>query len=348
MEKLHRDSKISKITEPISSKPMLGKYLGNFKVTFRYVDDMAIEYCGALSDVSGLFCGQKIQADFKRVILKQIAIMRVDQLKPITPELRTDSQTTNSNGSQTQIMETTLAVQTNTPDPKKSALQEALDLFEDYDFGDVCRVLLLEEDYTRQKHLIVQIVNLSLLTEYAYNIDRSQWSLLRGLKYDFLVDGRAGSLPHKQRLRELGEIYIHVFIPEDHHREIKAESVCLDKAEPLLKIVPFIPQTVDVDSIVNAKNKIIASKQDTISQMELELSDKAVRNDAASIAVSGHEVKTPATQPFPKKIDFIDGILVMVPVTLIAIIGYSFAPLGWLAGLALGFPIGFGLVSRRK
>lgn len=348
MEKLHKDSKLSKITEPISSKPMLGKFLGNFKITFRYIDDMAIEIGGALSDVSGLFVGQKIQADFKRVILEQIATMQISDLKPITPDLRTDNQNANGDTDQCQVTETSLAVQTNAPAQKKSALQDALDLFRDYDFGDVSRVLLLEEDFTRQKHLIVQIVNLSLLTEYAYNIDRSQWSLVRGLKYDFLVDGRAGSLPHKQRLRGLGEIYIHVFIPEDHHRDAKFESDCLNKAEPLLKIVPFIPQTNDVDKLIKAKDSIIKSKDDTIDRMEYELAEKAVRNDAGSIAVSGYETKTPQNKQFPSKIDFIDAILIMAPITLISVIGWSFAPLGWLAGLALGSPIGFALVSRRK
>ncbi len=342
LEKMHRDSTIQRVQEVVSAKPVLGKPLGNFKLTFKYADDTAFEFEGAVTDVSGLFCSQKIQKDFKRVINEEIDFMNVNDVNPIHPKEETlpplpTAPTAHDGGEPLPIVS-----------DSKSALKDAQKAFNEYDFSEACRVLLLEEFITKQRHLILQICHLHILTDYAHNIDSSQWSLVRGLKYDYLVDGRASTFPHRKKLKDLGEVYIHVFIPTDYKENVDPTLKALDDAKVLTKIVPYIPQTVNIDQLLKAKDEIIESKEEANKLMRSELSEKSVRCDAASNAVSGFEVKNPTATSPPRRLDFIDAVLVSAPTALFCFIGWAFAPSGWVAGLIFGLPIGFVLASRRR
>jgi hypothetical protein len=345
MEKLHKDSKFAKITEVVSSKPELGKKLGNFKLTFRYYDGTAIEFKGKLSDVSGLFCNKSIQKDFKRVILEEIGCMDLLEINPISPKL---SSTVLNDGevSVTKQVEVSSTLDKDSVE-KKPALQIAAETFAKFDFSTACRVLLLEEGVSHQLHLIVQIGRLKIITEYADNIDASQWSLVKGLEFDYLADGTASTFPHRQRLRDLGEVFIHVFIPEDHRWNSEVSIDALDKAKPLTEIISRIPQTVDIEQYLKSKEDQLKSKESALEMARGDLSEKATRNDAAGVAVAGHE-EFDSNKGFHIRFDFTDALLVALPTLAGAIIGWSLNPLGWLAGFAIFYPIGCYLVSRRK
>jgi hypothetical protein len=163
-----------------------------------------------------------------------------------------------------------------------------------------------------------------------------------------LADGSAATLPHRQRLHELGEVFLHVFIPEDHKFNSKINSKILALAKPLLAIIPFIPGTVDIDQTLKSKDDEIASKEDALKLARESLSEKATRNDSGKIAVAGFEEYNPEDTGHHSRFDFTDGLLIAAPTVLLALLGWSFDPSGWLGGLGLGFPIGFFLVSRRK
>jgi hypothetical protein len=348
MEKLHRRSRIAKITEPISAKPNYGLYLGVCRLTFRYADHSAISFEGEISDVTGLFLGQAIQQEFKEIVLEEINLLEANAQS----DAKAQSETLNNGGTTDLVAVTTT---TTTPQDSKSkkasassAINSAKTVFKNFNFSDACRVVLLEEHFNHQKHLILQIGRLALLPSYAYNNDSSQWSIIRGLKYDFIVDGSTSTLPHQQRLRDLGDLFIHIFIPDDHIANSKLDTATLDKAKALLGIVPFIPQTVDVEQYLKAKDDELQSKEDTMKRMRMDLSEKSVRNDAGSIGTASYERFNHNDEAHPNRFDFTDALLIAVPSFLIAVIGLSFNPLGWLGGFGLGFPVGCYLVNRRK
>jgi len=346
MEKLHRNSTKQKFISTVSAKPILGKPLGAFKFTFRYLDGTAIEFEGDVSDVSGLFLGAKIQRDFKKVINAEAKIVGVKEFFNVKSEVMCTA-----NGEQ---VEKNICVESSTPTTelatpqteKKSLLAEAVELFQTYDFAKACRVLLLEESFNHQKHLILQIKNTQLLTEYAFNLDGSQWSFVRGLKYDYLVAGRASTCSHKKRLKELGEIFIHVFIPENHSDTEDSDITSLSDVAPLLEIIPYIPQTVDIDEYLKAKESEIRSKESTLRLARGDLSEKAARNDAGAIAVAGAE-EFDNFKNLHNRFDFTDALIIGGPTFGIAFLGYLLHPMGWL-GMGAGLLLGCYFVSRRK
>jgi hypothetical protein len=352
VEKLHRNGKVQKVTEVVSAKPALGLPLGNCKLTFRYIDQSAIEFEGFISDITGLFVNPDIQADFKRVIVEEINYLKANYFKPIEPEK--ENETLNDGAgqeSQETEQEIALAISTAGEDSKdkdfqRSALQKAIQSFRTFNFMEACRVLLLESGATN--HLILQVGRLELLTSYANHIDHSQWTLMRGLKYDFLADGAATTLPHRQRLRELGEVYVHVFIPEDHKHNSKVDFKALNNAKPLLSIVPFIPGVVDIDQTLKSMKNELDSKEDALKLATERLSVKATRNDSAKIAVAGFEEYDPDDSGVHIRFDFTDALIIGAPTTLCAAIANSFVANGWVGGLGLGFILGCFLVSRRK
>jgi hypothetical protein len=348
MEKLHRNSKAQRVAEVVSAKPVRGLPLGNSKLNFYYIDKTIIEFKGFISDVTGLFVNRDIQEDFKRVVIEEIGFCKANSFKPIEPENEDGSLIVDVGVDQEKtelVASIDDSILTNAKF-EKSDLQKAIMAFKKYDFSKACRVLLLESGPFL--HLIVQVGRLNLLSSYAHNPDRSQWSFVRGLEYDFVASGSALSLPHQQRLDELGEVFLHVFLPDDREENSEIDFKVLNEAKILLPIVPFVPGVVDIDQTLKAKNDEIDSKEDANKLLRQELQIKAVRNDSAAIAVAGSEDYNNDNSSHHSRFDFTDGLLIAAPTVLLALLGWSFDAGGWIGGLAIGFPLGFFLVSRRK
>jgi hypothetical protein len=356
MEKMHKNSKTQRVAEVVSAKPVLGLPLGNCKLTFRYLDQSAIEFEGFISDVTGLFTNADIQEDFKRVVLEEISYLKANSFKPIEPENEAKPVIVDVGADQEATEpDTALATTTgNTKDENEafqnSALQKAILAFKAFDFSEACRVLLLESG-SSTLHLILQIGRINPLATYVNNIDHSQWSFGRGLKYDFLVSGAAATLPHRQRLHELGEVFVHIFIPDDHRDQSKLNMKLITALKPLLAIIPFIPGTVDIDQTLKSKNDEIDSKEASLRMLRQSLQEKAVRNDSAAIAVAGVENYNHDEPTHHSRFDFTDALLIGAPTFLASLLGWwSFDPtsMGWIGGLGIGFILGCFLVSRRK
>jgi hypothetical protein len=348
MEKLHRNSKAQKVTEVVSAKPVRGLPLGNSKLNFYYIDNTIIEFKGFISDVTGLFVNRDVQDDFKRVVLEEISYLKANSFKPIEPENDDDSLIVDV-GVDQEKTDLIASIDDNilaSAKFEKSDLQKAIVAFKEYDFSKACRVLLLESGPFL--HLIVQVGRLNLLTSYAHNPDRSQWSFVRGLEYDFVASGSSLSLPHQQRLRELGEVFMHVFLPDDREENSALDFKVLSEAKVLLPIVPYIPGTVDIDQTLKSMKDEINSKEAALRLARESLAEKATRNDSGKIAVAGFEEYNPDDSGHHSRFDFTDALLIVAPTVLLALLGWSFDPMGWLGGLSFGFPIGFFLVSRRK
>ena len=356
MEKLHRNGKVQKVTEVVSAKPVLGLPLGNTKLTFRYADHSAIEFEGFISDVTGLFTNADIQEDFKRVILEEISYLKANSFKPIEPEndgaplivdVDTDGKISEHAESETALASPKLNDAALAQPFEKSALQKAILAFKNFDFSEACRVLLLESGGSTL-HLILQVGRIELLTTYANNIDHSQWSMLRGLKYDFLASGSAATLPHRQRLQELGEVFLHIFIPDDHKETSKLNMKLISAMKPLLSIIPFIPGTVDIDHTLKSMKDEIDSKEDALKIARETIAEKATRNDSGAIATAGSEDYNHGNSGTHSRFDFTDALLIGVPTTFLAWLASTFGSNDWIGGLGVGFIFGCFLVSRRK
>lgn len=339
LAKLQRKGPTQKAREIVSAKPVLGKPLGNFKLTFKYLDAAALELEGFVSDVTGLFIGGKAQKDFKRVIFEQAKSMGYtvpsdDVVAVKVPEV-TDTDIDNSLDEK----------EDGVIDSDVAAIQAAIDDLGAFDFLKCCRVVLLEE--SGQKHLILQIRRLKLLTEYAYNIDSAQWSYFKGLKYDYLLDGRASSLPYPKTLWGLGKIYIHIFIPNDDRKGADEDSEYLENAKNLAPIVPMMREIGDVDEVLKAKDGEIEATRFGMQKLKGQFSEKATFNMSADIALTGLE----GEGKLPEHVEKVFG-----PFQYLAIIGLGFlagwfgstlTPIGWMA-FPLGNLLGFALVAWRK
>jgi hypothetical protein len=332
LKTLRKEDKVSQVMA-IGSRPVFGVPLGKCKMIFRYAGQRSfIELEGSVFDATTLFCNVELQAEFKELILEEIAFLE-ESRKPAVD--RTETSTDKPQSTDIQPAE-------------KSPIDEAKEQFKNYDFTEVCNVLILEESFTRQRHIILQVGRLGSLTEYASYCDRSQWNLMRGLKVEFIVDGLGISFPHRQRLIDLGEVYIHIFIPTDHRKNSSVVLEALNKAKPLAQIIPYIPQALDIKEMLRAKDAIIGSKDDSLRIMKTELTEKSTELDAVLIAIAGHGTKSPPATLTPKRLDFWDAVIAGVPAFICAAIGEALGPGGWLGGLVVGWLIGFGMIFRRK
>jgi len=317
------ENKSKKVVEFVSSKPEVGKPLGKFRFTFRYLDATAIEYKGFVRDVTGLFCNPGTQKDFRVLLKKELEsknLFKADAVYDVADLDRVD----------------------------ESALVTAFNLFDKFSFGGCFRVLLLEHFVTHQKHLIFQTGRLQNITDYAVTIDAAQWSLVKGVEYDFLVSGKASTFADAQKLRGLGEVFIHVFVPDD----VSSDASDFPKVEDALvtaKLLSVIPQSVDVDQVISAKNEIIKGKDDTITNLKAQLEIKSTEVDAAKIAVAGHQRKGKSESLAPKKVDFFDFFLITGATLVIGGIASSLVPsFGWFAGVTIGLLAGFAAVYKRR
>lgn len=341
MQKLHEDGTIAKV-KAISSKPVLGVPLGAFRIILRYAGQVAfVELEGDLSDATTLFTNPDVQSEFKEVIFEEIEFLKMNRSKSGNQQTQTNAPSENASG-EAEIVPAPIQ------EPEEAPIDKAKNDFESYDFTKACNVLILEEFFTRQKHLILQIGRLSTLTQYASYNDRSQRSFIRGQKVDCIVDGVGLSFAHKKYLLDIGEVYIHIFIPEDHRKNSEIELEALKSAVVLADVVPVIPQTIEIKKYLKAKEEMLAAKNDTIDIMGEELTKKSVRLDAAKIAVSAFETETPPTDFAPKKSDFIDACIIGGPTFLFSLIGGQISPFGWFAGMVLGFFVGFAFHSKRR
>jgi hypothetical protein len=338
MQKLHEEGTIAKV-KAISSKPVLGVPLGAFRIILRYAGQVVfVELEGALSDATTLFTNPDVQAEFKEVIFEEIEFLKTNRQKP-------SEQTENASN---EVYSETELIPAPIQEPEEAPIDQAKNDFESYDFTKACNVLILEEFFTHQKHLILQIGRLSTLTQYASYNDRSQRSFIRGQKVDCIVDGVGLSFAHKKYLLNIGEVYIHIFIPEDHRKNSEIEMEALKSAVVLTDVVPVIPQTIEIKKYLKAKEDMLTAKNDTIDIMGEELTKKSVRLDAAKIAVSAFETETPPTDFTPKKSDFLDACIIGGPTFLFSLIGGQISPFGWFAGMVLGFFVGFAFHSKRR
>jgi len=347
LQRFHRTGASQKIREKVSAKPVLGKPIGTVKFTFKYFEGTAIELGGLTSDVTGLFISEKAQRDFRDEIFIQAESLGID-IDSLTASSNVavavaNADQTMNDGGETEIQ---VNLEDGVDEKELSAIKKAIKDLKALDFADCCRVLLLEEN--GQKHLIIQVRHLKFLTEYAHNIDTAQWSYIRGLQYEYLVAGQASSLPYPKKLLELGKVYIHIFVPEDEAKSSDADQNIIEKVKNLGAIIPMIPQTGNTEEVLRAKDDEIASANEALKQLREDLAEKTTTTEAAKTCISGLEGNGNLPQSMKKSLGASAYLFMILPSLLIGYFANSIAaPYGWIAGIALGVPLGFGLISWR-
>jgi hypothetical protein len=334
MDKLQRKDTKDKLREKISAKPVLGKPIGTFKFTLKYADGAALELCGFASDVSGLCLGEKAQRDFKRMIF--------EQAKAMGCSLPVDSSVSASDS------QAIVPASVDNIISEKAAIEVALKELYGVNFLDVCKVILVEEFSNHQQHFLIQVGQLDWLTEYAYNIDSAQWSYLKGLQYEYLLAGKASSLPFPKSIWGLGKVFIHVFIPENDKEDMEAAAEYLGKIQNLAPIVPMIRAMGDVAEVLKAKEDEIDAKDDAIKRLRQDYSEKSTLNEAAKTAIAGLEGEDDELPTSPNRGFGPASYLAVVGLGLLfGWFGSTLAPLGWLA-FPVGNIFGFFVLSWRK
>lgn len=340
MERL-RETTVTRI-KGATSKPVLGDPLGDFQLIFRYADKSCIPFEGKLTDVTLLFLNRSVQAEAKDIVLEEIDFFTSNNEQvpaPVLEDAKTDIEQ-KENAEKPQL-ETAIE-----PIDKSSALNTAKKVFEKYDFLKACRVLLFEESFSHRKHIILQVKRLDSLIEYAYHLDSTQWGFVRGLKFEYVASGSAATFAHKKDVLDIGEVFIHIFVPDDYREISKNNSDALDNAKSLAELVPYFPQIVNIKELIKAKDVLIESGQESLRLMRIKMGQLAAKLDAAGIAVAGHGTKVPAETLTPKRLDFWDAVIAGVPTFLFGAIGSALG--SWVGGAFIGWLIGFGLVFRRK
>lgn len=343
MQKMKDESKMGKV-KAISSKPVLGVPLGPSRIIIYYAGQSVFtELEGELSDATTLFTNPDLQDEFKQVILEEIAFLRRMNPKPETQNPQEPTIPDEQSQVEGEVGLELAPIQA----AETSQIALAEENFRDFDFTTVCNILILQESFG-QKHLIVQVGRLHTITEYASFNDRSQWNFVRGQKVKLVITGAGLSFAHEKRLLGLGDVYLHMLIPDDRRQNSELDLRILKISKWVAEILPYMPQMIEVKEHLKAKDDIIKSKDDTIKKMRYELSEKSTRLDAASIAVANYETEGPPNLGQPTKFGLVDAVLLGGPIFLFAPIGSAFGGFGWFAGLALGFLVGCGLVARRR
>lgn len=343
------DSKLNRLN-PVGDKPLIGAPLGKFRVIIRAAGQMRhTELQGDVFDATDLFGNDFIVGKFKKVVCDEIStVHKIVDMTPIYEEnkqIYSDKKNPVSTASTVEANETALS---KTKEAQRDVLEEAVCAFRAFPLGKVCRVLILKEDFSSDKHIILQFGRLRMLTEYASMPHSLGRTLLHGGKVLFSVTGWGLSLPTRRMLPDnLGKGYIHWIIPDDPNHGSKAALEAMKDANTLTDILPYIPQTVKHDEYKKSKDAQVKAAEDACKEMTATVQAKSVENDFYHRVIAAFQRHKTLETP-TKGHDFMDFVFYAVPTVLLYFIGSSFGDLGAIGGLILGLLSGGFLSYRRK
>lgn len=330
----------------ILERNIWGVPLGKYNLFLRYASQtFYTELEGELSDATTLFTNPDLQEEFKDIVCEGLDNLQSSYtkkaLKNVTPgksELVTDDDSSDIvnvapvQGAEAQAVE----------DIKKSFLN--------FNFAHSCRVLILQENFSKSKHLILQVGRLHSITEYACYNNSSHWGIAVGVKSMGKVDGLGLTMPVEYELPEIGEVMIHIFCPDDPRGKSDDNlQSSLKGAVVLSKIVPFIPQALNIKSHLAAKDRIISTLESSLKKMEMDMGEMRTRLNAAlrTLQRSGPDGEI-------EDWDKTDGPSVVsvacyfFPSLVFGGIGFAFEPLAVFIGVAAGIIVGAVADSKRR
>lgn len=343
MKPLTDESSMDRFTKA-SNKPLVGIPLGKFRLTVRVAGQkFHTEIQGKLFDATSRFNNPSVIRKFKTVVSEEIqSIYDIKELNKIFEETGDvfDEETWLSSNKD-------LIDKTDSPTPD---IEAVLKLFRAFPMGKICRFLILEEDHSSDKHIIVQFGRLNVLTEYASLPSRLDRGLVRGQEVTFACSGWGLSLPTKRKMPSgIGKGYIHWMIPDDPNVGSNTAVKILKPAEALVGIVPYMHQTMEIKEYKKAKEEQLKAKDDALVEMGAEASSTAVELDFLTKIVRTFRRHDAKTGVVGKKPDFMDFILYAAPTLLFSLLGLGVGELmGTFAGMVCGLITGGYLTIKRR
>jgi hypothetical protein len=327
---------------------------GKYELFMRYAGQTFYTHLeGSVFDASSIFTGPDAVAQFKDLIFEELAVLA----KPRVPESSTTAKSkdtaTETNHESAESAETPDTTSLAIPDVQTLELTEiekARVALENFDFASACRVLILEENISKTKHIIIQVGRLHTLAEYATYTPSRHWNFVAGQTSIGKVDGLGLTFPHEWKLQDLGKVTIHLFCPDDprNSRDSLLKETLAD-AKALTAIIPWIPQALNVQAHLNALKAINRQHEDNEKQMSDELT-------AATIELNFYKIATAKTTPDGEPLPFVPQhgpslttiICYALPVLLFGVIGFAFTDWGWLFGVTFGLFTGAFADSKRR
>lgn len=359
MQRVNEDSRIHRIVR-FSEKPTLGVPLGKFRITIRLSGQRNhTELEGNLYDATSRFINRLLVSDFKYFVCDEIAATNpvaknVIDVTPIYEESIPESEALNS-----QIVSDPHTAESNdsgikTVDLNKhfdSSLEEAVKAFRSLPIGEICRVLILEQDFNSVKHIILQFGRLHPLTDYASVPDELSRGFIRGQRgVECVVNGEGLSLPTKHELPDdLGEGYIHWLVPDDPVWDSELDVKALKAASVLCEIVPWIHHDLEAKALKKALEGVLKSKDESIDEMGDQVKASSTELDADNRAFNAFNRHADRGNSVAKKTDFMDFVCYALPTVTFWGIGWGVGQaFGSMGGLFLGLVVGAWFSYRRR
>jgi hypothetical protein len=360
MQRVKEDSRIHRIVR-FTEKSTLGVPLGKFRITIRLAGQRShTELEGNLYDATSRFLNQLLVSDFKYFVCDEISSSNpaVKDIINVTPiyedtvqegesqrefEFVSDPHTAESNDSAIQTVDLNKHFE--------ASLDDAVKAFRSLPISEVCRVLILEQDFTSTKHIILQFGRLHPLTDYASVPDELSRGFIRGQRgVECVVNGEGLSLPTKHELPdELGEGYIHWLVPDDPVWDSGLDVTALRAASVLCQILPWIHHDLEAKELKKALEGVLKSKDESLGEMGNNVKATSVELDADDRVFAAFRRHSNKEDTRVKKTDFMDFVCYAFPTVMFWGVGWGVGEVvGSMAGLFLGLIVGAWFSYRRR
>lgn len=357
MQRVREDDRIHRIVR-FSEKPTLGVPLGKFRITIRLAGQRKhTELEGDLFDATSWFINKLLVSDFKYFICDEIAannpnVKGVLDVTPIYEDMSTENEASSIVVDPHTVEASESAI--DFVDSKKHfecSLENAVKAFRSLPITDICRVLILEPDFSSIKHILLQFGRLHPLTDYASVPDEFGRGFIRGQRgVECVVTGEGLSLPTKRELPDdLGEGYIHWLVPDDPVWDSTLDVQALKGASALLEILPWIHHDTESKVLRKALEGVLKSKDDSLSEMGDQVKASSTELDADNRVFNAFNRHGERKDSVVKKTDFMDFVCYALPTVTLWGVGYGVGQLaGSMAGLFLGLVVGAWFSYRRR
>lgn len=272
-ENLQETSKIEKINpvkiaQYATGKHLLGAPLQKFRLIIKAAGQKRhTELVGDVYDVTDKFMSPYLVARFKRLICDEIcAIRHIVDSSPIYEEdlIVNNADLSKNEGVEAEKASEKLAELHPSTD---ESIKQVVGAFKAFKLSGICRVLLLDEDYSDEMHIIIQFGRLNALTDYATIPNMIGRSYLKSQNIVYFAMGWGLSLPMRRKLPDnLGKGHVHWIIPTDLNRDSEAAVSVLKQATVFAEIIPHMHQEVVFDDYKKATDGQIHSLKTALNE----------------------------------------------------------------------------------
>jgi len=220
-------------------------------------------------------------------------------------------------------------------------LSDVYNSLENASLSDVCRIIVTRERLFT-KHVLIQHTHVDKpLNAYACYDPQAKFSLGFGFLSQGVITGEIHTFPQPWEIYRLGKVQVHLFKPD-----VPTDEPAKDPPEYLAKLALYAPATVELKSVIKAKDEQLKEKDRELLRVGKERAANATKVDSLLTAVQAFTTKLSPEELQGRRMDMMDFILLALPTILCYLIAdYMKAPP--LAGVVLGLLLGAFLMARR-